>query len=437
MNRSKKNTLVTTTLVVIVFMFCQSIRAQKSFVSVKNHQFILNDKPYYYIGANYWYGGLLALIDDPKKGKERLQRELNFLHAKGVNNLRIMAGVEGTGLINGVKRVSPSLQPEQGKFNDSLLTGLDYLLSEMGKRNMKAVIFLSNNWEWSGGFLQYLNWNGKLADSVMRRKLSWDENRDIVQQFYTCEPCKTAYSEQLKFIVSRTNTITGKKYRNDAAIMAWELANEPRPMRPEAIPAYTEWIDNASTLIKSIDPNHLVTTGSEGVMGSENMQTFEAVHAVKNIDYLTIHIWPKNWSWFKDTAIAAGFNTVLNNTFAYIDKHVEVAKRLKKPLVIEEFGLPRDKHSFLNKSSTTLRDNYYRHMFTRWNESYLHNGIIGGCNFWGFGGFGRAANNSNHVWSEGDDYTSDPPMEEQGLNSVFDNDESTWKVIASFTNKIK
>ena len=433
MNYIKRNLCIATTLVVFVFMLSQLVQGQKSFVSVKDHQFIVNGKPYYYIGTNYWYGGLLALLDDPTKGKKRLQKELDFLNKKGVNNLRVLAGVEGSGQINGVQRVSPSLQPEQGRFDDTLLKGLDYLLAEMGKRNMKAVIFLSNNWEWSGGFLQYLNWNGLLDDSIMRRKLSWDENRDIVQQFCTCSPCKEAYSNQLKLIVSRTNTISGKLYKDDVAIMAWELANEPRPMRAEAIPAFRKWIGDASSMIKTLDPNHLVTTGSEGEMGSENMETFEAVHAVKTIDYLTIHIWPKNWGWFSDTLISAGFSRILNNTSAYIDKHIEVAKRLKKPLVIEEFGLPRDNHSFINKSSTTLRDNYYRQMFTRWNESRLSNGIVAGCNFWGFGGIGRAAENSHHTWGEGDDYTSDPPMEEQGLNSVFDNDKSTWKLIKAFT----
>jgi hypothetical protein len=31
----------------------------------------------------------------------------------------------------------------------------------------------------------------------------------------------------------------------------------------------------------------------------------------------------------------------------------------------------------------------------------------------------------------------DPPMEEQGLNSVFDGDRSTWEVIKSFGESLK
>lgn len=429
----EKNIRTATAMALAAFFICQSAQSQQYFVKVKNQQFQINNQPYYYVGTNYWYGGLLALVNDPVRGKERLAYELDFLHAKGVDNLRVLAGVEGSGAINGVRRVSPALQVSQGNFNDSLLTGLDYLLAEMGKRNMKAVIYLSNNWEWSGGFLQYLNWNGLLADSILKRKLTWDENRDIVQQFYTCEPCKNAYDEQVKKIVGRVNTVTHSRYRDDAAIMAWELANEPRPMRPAAIPPYKAWIDRSAALIKSLDPNHLVTTGSEGEMGSENLATFESIHAGANIDYLTIHIWPKNWSWFSDTSIAKSFNTITTNTTNYINKHLAIANRLNKPLVIEEFGLPRDNHVFNIGSSTNLRDNYYRLLLTTWNNSKAENKALAGINFWGFGGRGRARPNGNYWWADGDDYTVDPPPEEQGLNSVFDDDATTWQLITGFT----
>ena len=426
-----------------VVLFCfscclinQLLHAQSSFVKVKDHQFTINNKPYYYIGANYWYGGLLAMVKDREAGKKRLLNELDFLHLKGVNNLRVLAGVEGFGKLNGVKRVSPSLQTSQGVFDTALLKGLDFLLVEMGKRNMKAVIYLSNNWDWSGGFLQYLNWNGKLPDSILQRKLSWDENRDIVSSFYSCEPCKQAYFKQVKLIVNRTNSITGQPYKNDAAIMAWQLANEPRPMRLQAIPAYIKWVSAAAALIKSLDKNHLVTTGSEGEQGSENMATYNAIHAGKNVDYLTIHIWPKNWGWFGDTSISKSLNSIIINTKKYIDKHTAVASTLQKPLVIEEFGLPRDGHQFNPQSTTLLRDSYYSVLFNILEESRIKNGYIAGCNFWGFGGYGRSANGSNYWWSDGDDYMADPPPEEQGLNNVFDQDTSTWNVIQSFTNRI-
>src|SRR6185503_7253820 len=113
--------------------------------------------------------------------------------------------------------------------NERILDGLDRVLFELGKRKMTAVIFFSNNWEWSGGFQQYLIWNGLEHERFLTDKPSWDENRDLVSQFYSCEPCVAAYKKQVAFILDRTNSITRKKYIDDPTILAWELANEPRP----------------------------------------------------------------------------------------------------------------------------------------------------------------------------------------------------------------
>lgn len=135
------------------------LQAQSTFVKVEGQQFMLNGKAYYYIGTNYWYGGMLALNNDPVHGKGRLIKELDFLKRQGVTNLRVLVGAEGVGRINGVDRVYPPLQTEQGSFNIDVLESLDFLLMEMGRRKMHAVLYLSNNWEWSGGFLQYLHWD--------------------------------------------------------------------------------------------------------------------------------------------------------------------------------------------------------------------------------------------------------------------------------------
>ncbi len=391
---------------------------------------MLNGKPYYYIGTNYWYGGLLGLVKNENKGIERLHKELDFLRSKGVVNLRVMAGVEGAGEIQGEQRVKPALQTAKGIFNEQQLKGLDILLSEMGKRNMKAVIFLSNNWDWSGGFLQYLNWNGMLPDSLLQKKLDWNELRDEVSKFYSCETCVQDYLQQAATIIERTNSVTGKKYKDDDAIMSWELANEPRPMRPVATVAYLKWIQTAAAFIKSKDKNHLVTTGSEGSMGTESLGLFQQSHQFKNVDYLTIHIWPKNWGWFSPETMRADLPRVIANTETYIQQHDSVAQLLGKPLVIEEFGLPRDGHSFSVTTATSLRDMYYQHILSAWQKSVQQNGVIGGVNFWAFGGGSRPIANQT-FWKEGDEYMGDPPMEEQGLNSVFDSDASTWNIIAA------
>src|SRR5690606_2622730 len=151
-----------------------------------------------------------------------------------------------------------------------------------------------------------LIWNGQVPDSLKTRKLNWDEQRDMVSWFYSCRPRKEDYLRQVNLILSRKNSFSGKKYTEDPAIMAWQLANEPRPMRPAADSAYLQWVKKAAAFIKEKDKNHLVSVGSEGEMGTESMKLFEQVHSDPNIDYLTIHIWPKNWSWFSGTDVQRG-----------------------------------------------------------------------------------------------------------------------------------
>ena len=410
--------------------------ARPSFVAVRNHKFYEKGETYYYVGANYWYGGLLGLEKDKRRGVDRLRKELDFLKANGVTNLRLMAGAEGSGMINGVVRVGPPLQPRQGEFDEEILDGLDLILSEMGKRDMKAVVFLSNNWEWSGGFQQYLDWNGLVPEALRTRKLTWDEQRDIVSRFYGCEPCKRSYSKQVNLVLDRTNKYNHKKYTEDPAVMAWELANEPRPMRPAAAAAYRRWISDVAAMIKAKDKNHLVTLGHEGYMGTEDMKLYEEIHADKNVDYLTIHIWPKNWGWFTGHQVGEGFPVVIEKTLDYIRQHLQVAERLNKPLVIEEFGLPRDNHSFDVSASTSLRDAFYSKIFSVIEKQPSTDGHIAGANFWAFGGASRPVKGQT-FWKEGDDYMGDPPMEEQGLNTVFDSDRSTWEVIRSFSKSLR
>jgi mannan endo-1,4-beta-mannosidase len=407
-----------------------------AFVTVRGHQLYRDNRPYRFVGANYWYGGLLALEKDPKRGIDRLRSELDFLKANGITNVRLMAGAEGSGLINGVMRVGPPLQPEQGKFDESVLDGLDRVLYELDKRRMTAVLFLSNNWEWSGGFQQYLLWNGLEPSRFTNDKPTWDEYRDLVSQFYSCEPCKSAYFKQVEFVLERVNKLTGQRYADDPAIMAWELANEPRPMRQEAENGYRRWINESARFIKSKDQNHLLTIGTEGWIGTQDLKLYRDVHDNSNVDYLTIHIWPKNWAWFTGDKLADGFENVIAETDKYIAENVAVAEKLDKPLLIEEFGLPRDGLKFDAASPTILRDRYYDHVLSIIAGQPGGNEYIAGANFWAFGGAVRPIKGQT-FWKTGDEYLGDPPMEEQGLNTVYDTDRSTWNVIRKTTNAVK
>ena len=98
----------------------------------------------------------------------------------GLNNLRILVGSDGQ---QGVTtKVEPTLQKAPGEYNDTLLAGLDFLLAEMGKRQMKAVLYLNNSWEWSGGYSLYLQWSGH-GKAVVPAIDGWPAYMEYVKQF--------------------------------------------------------------------------------------------------------------------------------------------------------------------------------------------------------------------------------------------------------------
>jgi mannan endo-1,4-beta-mannosidase len=215
--------------------------------------------------------------------------------------------------------------------------------------------------------------------------------------------------------------------------MAWEIGNEPRAFSEEGKAPFARWLAEATALIRSMDGRHLITIGNEGVMGSENdAALYEAIHADPNVDYLTIHIWPKNWRWIDTADMGRSLASAIEKTNRYIDAHLEMAERLHKPLIIEEFGFPRDHHLYTLEDSTNLRDKYYENIFGRVAQSSRHNGLLGGCNFWAWGGLGRA---THLYWQPWDDYLGDPSQEEQGLNAVFDTD-STVELIRRYAGEL-
>lgn len=422
----------------ILFVFClanlnSQAQQQLPRITVKGTQFYKGDKPYSYIGTNYWYGSLLA---SKKIGdRKRLLRELDLMKKNGIDNLRILVGADG-GKYDFTVR--PALQYEQGKYDEDLLDGLDFLINEMNKRKMYAVLYLTNNWEWSGGMSQYLEWNGKGSIPVPAiAPNTWPQFMSYTEQFHSCEPCMEALNNHVKFIIGRTNSYSKKKYTEDDTIMAWQVGNEPRLFTVENEAKFTAWLNNIVNLIDSLDKNHLISTGSEGLNSSNDIiEIFERTHQNPNIDYLTMHIWPKNWNWFKADNAEKTLPTTLENAGIYIDKHVKVANNLKRPIIIEEFGLPRENESLLNSSSVANRDVFYNYIFSRVAESVANKGPLQAANFWGFGGEGKPVNETGK-WNPGDPLTTDPPQEPQGLNSVFSSDKSTLKIVKKYNCKLK
>ena len=422
-------------LTVLLFLLgaCAPKPAEHSFIKVNaDGQFVRDGKPYYFVGANFWYGAILG-SEGEGGNRERLHKELDFLKSIGINNLRVLVGADGE---NGIKtRVEPSLQVAPGVYNDTILAGLDYFMNELRERDMTAVLYLNNSWEWSGGYSVYLQWSGH-GDAVVPAVDGWPAYMEYVKQFPQSDSAKALFANHVNYIVSRTNRYNQIKYMDDPTIMSWQIGNEPRAFSDENKEPFARWMADVAAQIKSLDPNHMVSSGSEGSWGCEmDMNLFEKIHADPNINYLNIHIWPYNWSWVKADSLTELLPRAKENTKKYIDDHMVIARKYSKPIVLEEFGFPRDGFSFSKEAPTTARDEYYRYVFDLIRQDRESGGLFAGCNFWAWGGF--AEQNPDHVfWEKGDDYTGDPAQEQQGLNSVFATD-STIEIIKAENRKLQ
>ena len=399
------------------------------FVRVSDGRFVVGDSVYEYIGTNFWYGAILG--SEGRGGdRRRLARELDLLQANGIDNLRVLVG--GDGDENLPSHIMPVLQTAPGVYNDTILDGLDYLMAELERRDMKAVLFLNNAWEWSGGYGTYLEW--ATGNPTPNPAIDgYDKYMSYVSQFVTNDRAKQLAADHVKNIVTRTNRYTGRPYAESPAIMSWQIANEPRAFAddPATKQAFAQWIAEQAALIRNLDPNHLVSTGSEGQHGCEqDLDLWRQIHADPNIGYAIVHLWPYNWGWVNEQNLVDNVAEACDKADEYIGRHSRLAAEMGKPLVLEEFGYPRDGFAFALDTPTEGRDRFYEHIFSL----VADDPVIAGCNFWGWGGTARPAHEQWQAW---DDYTGDPAQEAQGLNSVFAGDASTLAVIRNAAAKAK
>ena len=265
-------------------------------------------------GVNMWQAVWVAL-EDP----ERLRRELDQLQAAGISVVRITAASEG--VATAPLQVVPTLQPRPGAFSERVAVAIDLVLAELRARRMRAIMTLSNQWSWSGGFATFLVWSrrGSWRDipypapdgywqrdwgargagrggTPHRPDASWDEYQKWAASFYTDAAAMGYFRATAAFLLNRSNTHTAGRirYADDPTVLAWELANEPRAVSandPEGTRrAYLRWVDDASAEIKQMAPHQLVTVGSEGATPFESYVNadFDATHRLPHIDLITI-----------------------------------------------------------------------------------------------------------------------------------------------------
>lgn len=299
----------------------------------------LGDAPFYFCSANCYY--LMTRAADPGTAADAAA-VLDDLAAAGVTVVRTWAFADGPQW--------GSLQPDPGVYVEAVFRGLDWVVSEAGRRGLHLMLALVNYWRDYGGMGQYVAWSREA------RGLPPPEDPDEPSEFYEDAWCQAAYSAFVGAVLTRTNTLTRVAYRDDPTIIGWAPANEPQCRRdPEAARGVlAAWTARAAGAIKALAPRQLVFADCEGFWvrggcsgggGADGQRLggnpgdcahkgcdFEADCRAPGVDVACCHLYPDLW------LPGASEPARLAFALAWLDAHVAACRRAGKPLVLSEFG---------------------------------------------------------------------------------------------------
>ncbi|KAJ4207535.1 hypothetical protein NW759_013935 [Fusarium solani] len=352
---------------------------KKDFVTVKGDKFQLNGKDFYFAGSNAYY---LPFQDDEKDALRGLtaakKAGLNVMRTWGFNDRNATTDPNGLPKYGGEGAGDTSVYFqtwENGKSKINL-ERFDRVVNAASKAGVKLIVALTNNWADYGGMDVYtVNLGGKYHDD-----------------FYRVPKIKNAYKRYVKAMVNR--------YKNSPAIMAWELANEPRcgadgvrnlPRSDNCTPKLlSDWVEEMSAYVKSLDPDHLVTWGGEGGFNRESDDwayngsdggDFDHEIALPNIDFGVFHTYPDWWS-----------KTVSWSNQWIID-HARSGAKVGKPVVHEEYGwlTPEARKEYLN----TTRPETRLEVIGKWQKIQVETKMPDMYWQFGYGGFSYGKNHND------------------------------------------
>ncbi len=282
----------------------------------------LDNETFYYNGTNQYY--LFY------KSHAMIDEVFEDAAAMGLKVIRTW------GFCDGVYQGTYCFQPSPGVYDEPTFQNMDYVIYKAGQTGIKLVIPFVNNWNDMGGMNQYVKW------------VSASSHDD----FYTNNTCKTIYKNYVNYFINRVNTITGVAYKDDPAIMMWELGNEPRCTSDTTGAKLQTWIDEMAAYIKSLDSNHLLSTGAEGFYNGSEGADYIKNHQNPNIDMCSAHLYPDHWSYTEAQCLT------------WIEDHTREAHEvIGKPFYLGEFGW------MANQSSLTKRDQVYTDWYAKLNQN--------------------------------------------------------------------
>lgn len=188
--------------------------------------------------------------------------------------------------------LAPSEPGGMPRLSEAAMLPYDRMIALSDKYGLRLILPFVDHWPWWGGREQLAAFYGEKPEDFY----------DIESKTYA------AYLSIIEQVLTRKNTLTGREYRNEKAIMAWETGNELKDTNEV-------FLAKTAAFIKSIDPNHLVVDGTYKTINSFALTD-------PNVDIISNHYYENAGNLSPET-VHSDLKTIGG----------------KKPYLIGEFGL--------------------------------------------------------------------------------------------------
>lgn len=407
--------------------------AVSQFIKVNGTSFTLSGNNYTLIGADSYYLSDYATnhtYDD--NGNEinnsmvYVQEILDKAQSLNINVIRTWGNMMGGGceeyqgcwIVNnsgGHHNLFEVNVP--GNYSEEMFKAMDFVIYESSKRDIRLQIVLINNWDAYGGMRWYVmqspttNKTYANVTSDDYPDYYWSQFKD---QFYTDANTKQYYKNFINYTLNRVNTYSNLTYKDDPAIFAWLLANEPRA-KSDGVnrDKIRNWTIEMANYTKSIDTNHLVGLGIEGFGYVETWgegTDMIADHNGTEVDFATFELHPNQWDYLAQRSENAtdgawvtggitsnvtldwwttGKNYSYNNRYAgsyipayipalprhnyenWVTQNVKWANSLNMPVLLQELALPTNTSILTDAQKARFFDNAISNFYSNGGDGVM------------------------------------------------------------------
>ena len=141
-------------------------------------------------------------------GRQRVRDVLDACATRGFSVVRTWAFSDAYG--DG----GYPLHPDAGPASPVVLAGLDFVVAEAGKRDLRLVLPIMGYWAEFGGLrqLQRWCWPGDFAETWV------GVGQQCPKPFYNEPACRSLYLRHAQELTTRVNSLTGVRYADDPTV---------------------------------------------------------------------------------------------------------------------------------------------------------------------------------------------------------------------------